>query len=179
MVKIAERPFGLVTFAAGVRIWAFARSAHLVVIDNSMSIVSSFTWSSGYGNFRAGSNDAAGNAYFGSISGQQPVIVKIVEATLTIAWEKQLTHSYPSHNIDPDYTQELSGTYVMAARKYLTSSNGWTFDDDLDYYLFRITTSPSPTLTHAFNIGSITTVNKLISGIAVIPSDDAVALAHY
>ena len=67
----------------------------------------------------------------------------------------------------------------MAARKYLTSSNGWTFDDDLDYYLFRITTSSSPTLTHAFNIGSITTVNELISGIAVIPSDDAVALAHY
>ena len=108
-----------------------------------MSLVASFKWSSVIQHFRNGKNDMAGNAYFSNIEGSNLFIVKIIEDTLSIAWQKVISYTPGTHLMYPEYSVVLQNAYVVATRFYPHTNSGFEFTNDLDYLVFRIDSSGS------------------------------------
>ena len=127
---------------------------------------------------KTGFNDAYGNAYFSVMQGASCFMVKIIEATLSIDWQKVISYTPGTHNIFPDYSALIRNAYVIVSRFYPPSNTGSQFTDDLDYLIFRIDVA-FPSIISVHNIVHGVTANELISSIAPIESDNAIVLQDY
>ena len=109
--------------------------------------------------------------------GGNPAIVKIDEATLSILWEKVIVHSISGYYFFSEHSITLGGSLIVGTRKVSGTSSGWDLNNDMDFYLFRWSNTPS--LVDVINLGAVNPVNDLVNGIAGIEADNAAAVLSY